>query len=246
MVSIVSRFVMCGNVNTAMSKQDEAALAVGALEIRKAEAELDDPRLIHLENVIERGLQTFMDVGSALLEIRDKKLYKPNYKTFELYCRERWKMSQPRAYQLMDAAKVTQNLSTNVELSPNRESQVRPLAKLKPKQQRKVWKAAVQSANGEQPTARQVEAVRDRVKRRRRDELPPYEPKPDEQRALDAIEKQAKKLAEIITPHIVGTALNLDSSEKQRWLDFITPVAAFYKALAGRTVLKHLTFTIER
>src|SRR5258708_5225134 len=98
-----------------MSRADKAALAVGADAIRKAQLELADTnpepisenaRLIHLENVIERGLETFMDVGSALMEIRDSKLYKSTHKTFELYCRERWKISQPRAYQLMDAVKV--------------------------------------------------------------------------------------------------------------------------------------------
>jgi hypothetical protein len=33
-------------------------------------------RLIELESVIETGIKTFVEVGNALLEIRDSKLYR--------------------------------------------------------------------------------------------------------------------------------------------------------------------------
>lgn len=36
-----------------------------------------------LEQVIERGLQTFVEVGNAIREIRDSRLYKDEYGTFE-------------------------------------------------------------------------------------------------------------------------------------------------------------------
>ena len=44
---------------------------------------------------------TFIEVGKALLAIRDAKLYRKTHKTFEAYCRDRWEMSRPRAYQLI-------------------------------------------------------------------------------------------------------------------------------------------------
>lgn len=225
-----------------MSKTDKARLAASAPEIRKAETELADttpepnvignPRLIHLETVIERGLQTFINVESALLEIRDNKLYKPNYKTFQLYCRERWTMTVRRSYQLMDAAKVVENVNNCSQTPPTSESQVRPLTGLPQKAQRKVWKKAVQSANGMHPTARQVMAARERAKRNARNSPPPYEPKPDEQKALDAIEKRAKQLAKIITPKDTHVALKLDAIEKHRWLEIFAPIAAFHRSLS--------------
>jgi hypothetical protein len=82
-------------------------------------------RLFQLEETIRQGLNTFVDVGNALLEIRDKRLYRQEYHTFEDYCREQWNMKQSRAYQFMDSAKVVGNLqsSTIVELLPINESQ---------------------------------------------------------------------------------------------------------------------------
>jgi phage N-6-adenine-methyltransferase len=105
-------------------------------------------RLLECERVIERGLNTFVEVGAALLEIRDSGLYKGGYRTFEEYCHRRWKMKQSRAYQYMDAAGVVGNLqsSTIVELLPANEAQVRPLVSLPPEQQFQVWQQVVETA----------------------------------------------------------------------------------------------------
>ncbi len=83
--------------------------------------------LAELEGIIERGLTTFVEVGSALMEIRDRKLYLGQYKTFDAYCRGRWGFQRTRAYQLMSAAEVV--MSTNVDIQ--NESQARELARLK-------------------------------------------------------------------------------------------------------------------
>ena len=42
---------------------------------------------------------------------------------------------------------------------PTKESQCRPLAKLPPKQQREVWRTAVERANGKVPSARIVKEI---------------------------------------------------------------------------------------
>jgi hypothetical protein len=94
--------------------------------------------LQQLEAVIESGLRTFVEVGVALMEIRERRLYREQgFTTFEDYCLERWKMSRPRAYQLMEAAYVVGNLSTIVD-KPKNEAQARELAPLSPEQQREV------------------------------------------------------------------------------------------------------------
>lgn len=59
-----------------------------------------------LEKRIERGLQTFREVGQALMDIRDQRLYRNAHKTFEDYCVSRWQMGRDRAYQLIGAAEV--------------------------------------------------------------------------------------------------------------------------------------------
>ena len=47
-------------------------------------------RLSELEALIERGQQTFIEVGLALTEIRDSKLYRQDFATFDQYCEKRW------------------------------------------------------------------------------------------------------------------------------------------------------------
>jgi VRR-NUC domain len=87
-------------------------------------APLEHKRLDELEAIIERGVQAFVEVGEALMEIRDSRLYKQTHSSFESYLRERWKMSRPRGYQLIDAAK----LSTTVDTFPaENERQARAL-----------------------------------------------------------------------------------------------------------------------
>ena len=45
-----------------------------------------------------------MQVGLALTEIRDKKLFRAEFETFKEYCEQTWKWSDKRAYQLIAAA----------------------------------------------------------------------------------------------------------------------------------------------
>jgi hypothetical protein len=98
-----------------------------------------------LEHIIQLGLGTFYYVGSALLEIRDSRLYRSTHATFEDYCRDRWKMARNYANKLILAAVVVANLGTIVPI-PTNEAQIRPLTDLEPEQQREVWLQAVNSA----------------------------------------------------------------------------------------------------
>ena len=40
-------------------------------------------------------------------EIRDSKLYREHYQTFDAYCNERWGWTRQRAYQVISAAEVS-------------------------------------------------------------------------------------------------------------------------------------------
>ncbi len=55
--------------------------------------------------------------------------------SFEHYCRERWQFTRRHAYRLIDSAMVIENVS-NWTQAPATESQVRPLTKLEPEQQK--------------------------------------------------------------------------------------------------------------
>src|SRR5215207_8744429 len=80
------------------------------------------------EQIIERGLTTFVEVGQALMRIRDGRLYKEaGYSSFELYCRERWQWGSRYANRQIAAAKVAQELGP-IGPTPENEAQARQLA----------------------------------------------------------------------------------------------------------------------
>ena len=62
------------------------------------------------EAIIEDGLQSFVEVGTALMQIRDGKLYRDSHGTFEAYCKERWQLPRSHAYRFIDGAKVVRNV----------------------------------------------------------------------------------------------------------------------------------------
>jgi len=118
--------------------------------------------LIALESVIERGLETFVQVGEALAEIRDRKLYRTEHPTFDAYLDKKWSLSRSRACRLIQAAETVKVLPTGNR--PQTERQARPLAALPPAQRVEVWQKAVAASPNGQPTAREVEsAVRKRA-----------------------------------------------------------------------------------
>jgi hypothetical protein len=85
-----------------------------------------------LEKKIEQGFQTFEQVGLALMEIRDRKLYLGSgYSSFKDYCREGWGFGASRGRQLIAAAKLTQGLPETVTNgnAPLNERQARKLAR---------------------------------------------------------------------------------------------------------------------
>lgn len=113
--------------------------------------------LAHAERVIEDGLSTFMKVGKALTEIRDGRLYRAEYDTFEAYCEGRWQFTARRARQMMDAAEM----GTMVPVSNER--QARALAPLAddPEAARAAWDEA--NEDGKPTAAKLAQAVQRRT-----------------------------------------------------------------------------------
>jgi len=83
-------------------------------------------RLTELEQVVQRGQQTFIEVGNALAEIRDSKLYRQTHKTFEAYCKEKWDWTRMQASRLIRAADTAENVTHGLQ-KPTSERQIRPL-----------------------------------------------------------------------------------------------------------------------
>jgi len=108
---------------------------------------MEQDRLTRLENLIARNQCRFHEIGKALKEIKDFRLYKLNlFETFEAYARARWDMGKSQAYRLIEAYQVVNNLSPIGDILPSNESQVRPLVPFDPIEQRKIWKAFLKTA----------------------------------------------------------------------------------------------------
>jgi hypothetical protein len=112
------------------------------------------------EETIARNINSFVECGNALLEIRDKKLYRADFVDFHVYCRERWNIGRAHAYRLMEAADVANDVE-GVET----ERQARELAPLEKELRNEVWLLAKETApviDGEpKVTANHIKAVRE-------------------------------------------------------------------------------------
>jgi len=129
-------------------------------EMSEALTFIEKEELKEFEKRIESGLKTFREVGAALLAIRDGRMYRAEYRTFEDYCKERWGLKKQTAYQMIEGASVIKNLeSHNCDLLPKNQGQTRPLAELPPEKQPEAWQAATSKAEseGRKVTAKDVQ-----------------------------------------------------------------------------------------
>jgi hypothetical protein len=101
----------------------------------------DDERLAELEKVIAKGQKTFVEVGLALAEIRDVRLYKREYGSFSEYCRAKWGWERAHAYRLIDAADVAKVSPMGDKISSERVA--RELGKAEPEQRAGIVQAIV-------------------------------------------------------------------------------------------------------
>jgi len=115
-------------------------------------------RLASLETTISAGLETFSEVGAALLEIREQKLYRFDFDTFESYCQTRWSMTRQHANRMIKSAEVISNLEP-IGSKPENEAQARELAKLPPEQRSEVWQQAQEDAGEKKVTAKQIKEL---------------------------------------------------------------------------------------
>src|SRR6516162_10250108 len=94
----------------------------------------EDARLKELEKLIAKGKQTFVEVGLALAEIRDLRLYKREYTNFNEYCQKKWGWERRYAYNLIEGAEVVRALPESVRHGAQIDSEraARELAKVEP------------------------------------------------------------------------------------------------------------------
>jgi len=125
----------------------------------------ESQRLAELEKVIAKGQKTFVEVGLALVEIRDLRLFKREYSSFNEYCQKRWGWEQRYTRYVIAGAEAVKSLPEGTRTLVNHEGVARELAKAAPEQRAGVVQRIV--AEGKPVTAREI---------RRRLPPPPMQP----------------------------------------------------------------------
>ena len=155
---------------------DSAAISVEVVEIEELSKKEESDRNL-LERKVERA---FFEAGKALMELRDRKLYRSSHRTFEDYCRDRFGHSRQKSNYLIAAADIYENLTTiccqnsgiddlttnSSQILPTSEGQVRSMTKLEPQQQSEMWQTAVEVAGGKVPSGRVVKNVVEQIMER--------------------------------------------------------------------------------
>jgi len=155
-------------------QEAEAATVVPEVVEELTEEELVDRQ--HLELKVERA---FVEAGKALRELRDRRLYRDIYRTFEVYCRVRFGFTYRYGNQLIAGSLVIENLETvknrsqnqseqmgtiRSQILPTKLEQVKPLTSIEPEEQWKIWQQAVETAGGKVPSGRIVKGIVERLK----------------------------------------------------------------------------------
>jgi hypothetical protein len=118
----------------------------------------EQEELLDHEAIIEQSQAVFVEVGNALMAIRDERLYRATHDSFEAYLHDRWPaISKRRGYQLIDSAQIAKVVPiTN-------ERQGRALKGVPPEQAKAAFEAASVATNGA-PTAKAISQAVDSLR----------------------------------------------------------------------------------
>ena len=116
-----------------------------------------------LDEIVFRAVKSLLGAAAALEAIRDRRLYRGEFQTFEAYCQERFDISRQYANKLIAAGRVRQEMETIVSKKklalklPDQEGVLRELGRLSDaSDQVEVYQEAIAVASGENPTAAEV------------------------------------------------------------------------------------------
>jgi hypothetical protein len=103
----------------------------------------ESERLEELEKTIARGKKTFVEVGLALAEIRDLRLYKREYGSFSEYCQKKWGWEKRYTQYVIAGAAAVKSLPEETRTLVHHETAARELAKVEPDQRAAVVQTIV-------------------------------------------------------------------------------------------------------
>lgn len=210
-------------------------------------SEIEHAQLEACENVIRKGLCTFMEVGRALAEIHDNRLYRESHANFKRYCKDIWDLGKSTAHQKMDGYRVVKliedKMSAMADISENdsassgiilpvNERQTRALVKLKkdPDALHKAW-ASVQETLKDNPNTKLTGALINKAVKEVKGEVVKKERKKRQadldgtQRLSPLFKRQCKVMEEIINEERNGNWQSTSQKEALKWLRTLVQLA---------------------
>ena len=119
------------------------------------------------ESRIAAGLSAFVDVGDALLKIKEAKLYRQSYPTWEGYLQSRWGMSESQSMRLISASQICREIAATGVTPPQIESHARELRSVPEGERAKLWQEITTEIPAEELTAEQIaDKVASKIKKK--------------------------------------------------------------------------------
>lgn len=110
-----------------------------------------------LEFKIKQHIRSFWEVGDALMEMRDSRLYRDEYTRFEDYCDEKWGFKDRHARRLIFASQVVGAIGPVGPLVTERA--IREFAAVTPDEYQPTWEQVVEASKGGKISATLVKRV---------------------------------------------------------------------------------------
>ena len=105
----------------------------------------ESKQLQQLEIIIEANQHAFIQVAEALQHIRDNRLYRSDYASFEAYCKGKWGFSKTYANNLIQGSNAVKSLPKDLTTIVVNESTARALAAVPAPQRAEVIQKAAES-----------------------------------------------------------------------------------------------------
>jgi hypothetical protein len=123
--------------------------------------------LTECEDQIEKGFKSSAEMAAAFFTIKTKRLYREIHRTFEEYCRKRWKFSRQHGYRIAKTGEI-QGLAAQYGYMVNNENEGRRLGRLSTEELRKVLEIAASKSNGQPITKRLLSEIQAEVEGERK------------------------------------------------------------------------------
>jgi hypothetical protein len=185
----------------------------------------EQQQLAQCETIIKQGLRAFLDVAAALLEVRDRELFRATHDTFQKYCAEKWGITSRHANRLVLAGEVVKNVTEDQLVSnipaavPQNEAQARELAALpKEKQVEVAREVSKKSAN---PTAKDFKAEAEKAG------------KVDEDEGDEPDEKPRVTSYTPPTPPVPNTSQPKSNADLEKLMELVDEAETLARKIAG-------------